>query len=277
VKVNKLITELPYIKDIFIHPNPGDGGTAIGAALELFHELTDETAVTYLQDVNLGMQYSDEDTGRILEQFGNHIEYEKSNGNISGYVASQLEKGKVIGWFQGREEWGPRALGRRSVLADPRKPETRDIINHRMKNREWFMPFAPSCLLEKGREYFLSFRETPFMTLAFDVVPGKEKDIGAAMHVDNTARVQSVSRDHNPLYYSVIEKFSEKTGVPVILNTSFNRHGLPIVHSPEDAVEHLLWGCVHELAIGSFVVRRNGVKESDNSYRNTVSRIARQT
>jgi carbamoyltransferase len=123
-----------------------------------------------------------------------------------------------------------------------------------MKNRDWFMPFAPSCLLDKGHLYFNNFCESPFMTLAFDVVEGKEKDISAAIHVDNTARVHSVRPD-NPLYYAVIKHFFEKTGVPVILNTSFNRHGLPIVHRPQEAIEHLLWGCVNELAIGSYIVR----------------------
>ena len=119
---------------------------------------------------------------------------------------------------------------------------------------DWFMPFAPSCLEDKGHLYFKNFTSTPFMTLAFDVVEGKESDISAAIHVDNTARVHSVRPD-NPLYYETISKFYEKTGVPVILNTSFNKHGLPIVHRPSEAIEHLIWGCVHELAIGGYIVR----------------------
>jgi carbamoyltransferase len=127
-----------------------------------------------------------------------------------------------------------------------------------MKNRDWFMPFAPSCLEDKGHSHFKNFCPTPFMTLAFDVVEGKEGDIASAIHVDNTARVHSVRPD-NSKYYETISHFYEKTGVPVILNTSFNKHGLPIVHRPKEAIEHLLWGCVHELAIGSYVVRkRNG-------------------
>jgi carbamoyltransferase len=124
-----------------------------------------------------------------------------------------------------------------------------------MKNRDWFMPFAPSCLEDKGQSHFKNFCPTPFMTLAFDVVDGKEGDIASAIHVDNTARVHSVRPD-NQKYYETIEHFYKKTGVPVILNTSFNKHGLPIVHRPKEAIEHLLWGCVHELAIGGFVVRK---------------------
>jgi len=254
VKVNKLIRELPFVQDVFVHPHASDGGTAIGAALELYHEKTGEPTILKMMDSNLGTEYSDEAILRDLEAFRDKVTWERMNGTLPEYVGEALAQGKVIGWFQGREEWGPRALGRRSVLADPRNPETRDIINSKMKNRDWFMPFAPSCLEDKGHLYFKNFCPTPFMTLAFDVVEGKEKDISAAIHVDKTARVHSVRKD-NPLYYRAIEKFFQKTGVPVILNTSFNRHGLPIVHRPKEAIEHLIWGCVHELAIGNFIVR----------------------
>ncbi len=254
VKVNKLILELPYIQEVFVHPHASDGGTAIGAALELYHQKTGLPASQKMIDASLGVEFSDEQILTELQSYAEQVEWQQLNGALPDYVADALVQGKVVGWFQGREEWGPRALGRRSVLADPRDPKTRDVINHKMKNREWFMPFAPSCLEDKGHLYFKNFCQTPFMTMAFDVVEGKEADISSAIHVDNTARVQSVRKD-NPLYYRVIEKFYEKTGVPVILNTSFNRHGLPIVHRPKEAIEHLLWGCVHELAIGGFIVR----------------------
>ena len=255
VKVNKLILELPFVDEIFIHPHASDGGTAIGAALELYHEKTGEPTIKKMIDSNLGREYTDKEIQADLEQFKDQIEWEQLDGQLPEYVATALTQGKVIGWFQGREEWGPRALGRRSVLADPRDPETRHKINSQMKNRDWFMPFAPSCLEDRGQSHFKNFRPTPFMTLAFDVVEGKEGDIASAIHVDNTARVHSVRPD-NPKYYETIEHFYKKTGVPVILNTSFNKHGLPIVHRPKEAIEHLLWGCVHELAIGGFVVRK---------------------
>jgi carbamoyltransferase len=254
VKVNQLIRGLPFVKDIFVHPHASDGGTAVGAALELYHEKTGEPTVYAMADSNLGDEYSDDDIEKALNTFGDQIEWEKHNGTLSDYVANALTDGKVIGWFQGREEWGPRALGRRSVLADPRDPKTREKINSSMKNRDWFMPFAPSCMEDKGDLFFKDFCKTSFMTMAFDVVEGKESDVSSAIHVDNTARVHSVTPD-NPLYYNVISKFYEKTGVPVILNTSFNKHGLPIVHRPKEAIEHLIWGCVHELAIGNFIVR----------------------
>lgn len=255
VKVNKLIRELPFVKEVFVHPHASDGGTAIGAALQLYHEKTGEPTIYKMMDSNLGTEYTDDQIEVDLNQFKEQVDWEKLDGQLPNYVATALTEGKVIGWFQGREEWGPRALGRRSVLADPRDPKTRDKINSQMKNRDWFMPFAPSCLEDKGHSHFKNFCPTPFMTLAFDVVEGKEGDIASAIHVDNTARVHSVTPE-NGKYYETISHFYEKTGVPVILNTSFNRHGLPIVHRPKEAIEHLLWGCVHELAIGSYIVRK---------------------
>jgi carbamoyltransferase len=257
VKLNKLLYERSYIDEIFVHPHASDGGTAVGAALELYYRKSGVSTFSKLIDSNLGVEFSDAEIEKDLELFKDKVEWRKLGGKLPGYVAEALVQGKVLGWFQGREEWGPRALGRRSVLADPRNPETRDVINHKMKNREWFMPFAPSCLEDKGDLYFKNFCQSPFMTLAFDVIDGKESDISAAIHVDKTARVHSVRRD-NPLYYQVIEHFYKKTGVPVILNTSFNKHGLPIVHRPKEAIEHLIWGCVHELAIGSYIVRLKG-------------------
>jgi carbamoyltransferase len=255
VKVNKLIRELPFVDEIFVHPHASDGGTAVGAALQLYHEKTGEPTVHKMMDADLGVEYSDDEIEQALQPFAGEVEWQRLADALPEYVASALVDGKVVGWFQGREEWGPRALGRRSVLADPRHPETRDKINSQMKNRDWFMPFAPSCLEDKGHSHFRNFCYTPFMTLAFDVVDGKEHDIASAIHVDNTARVHSVRAD-NSKYYEMILHFYKKTGVPVILNTSFNRHGLPIVHRPSEAVEHLLWGCVHELAIGAFIVRK---------------------
>jgi len=254
VKLNKLMLERPYIEDVFVHPHASDGGTAIGAALELEYRKTGRFTPKRMIDSNLGVSFCDAEIESALAGFSDRIEWQRLDGELPDYVANALANGKVIGWFQGREEWGPRALGRRSVLADPRRAETRELINKKMKNREWFMPFAPSCLEDKGPLYFKDFCPTPFMTMAFDVMEGKESEIQAAIHVDRTARVQSVRKD-NPLYYRVIEKFHQATGVPVVLNTSFNRHGLPIVHRPAEAIEHLLWGCVHELAIGSYIVR----------------------
>ncbi|HOX86300.1 MAG TPA: carbamoyltransferase C-terminal domain-containing protein [bacterium] len=257
VKLNKLIRENFDIDELFVHPHASDGGTAIGAALLVTNQKTGETAAGRLNDADLGESYSDADIAAALRT-ADDIVYEYLGDRLPEAVGDALTEGKVVGWFQGRAEWGPRALGRRSVLADPRRPETREMINSKMKNRDWFMPFAPSCLEEYGSSFFKDFCPSPFMTLAFDVYPDQARHIPAAIHVDRTARVHSVPKEHS-LYYRVIHRFYERTGVPVILNTSFNRHGLPIVETPSEAIEHLLWGCVHELAIGGYLVRkRNG-------------------
>lgn len=256
VKMNKKLRELPFVKGFFIHPHAGDGGLALGAALELYAQKFDVGAtLTKLKSTALGVEYSNPGIKETLDKFKNRITYKKLE-DITSYVGKALTEGKVIGWFQGRFEWGPRALGQRSVLADPRDKEIKERINNRMKRREWFMPFAPSVMVEHVEKWLVDGEESPFMTMAYDVIKGKEKEIVAAIHIDNTARPNTVDRKINPKYWKVISTFYKKTGIPIILNTSFNKHGLPIVASPEDAINHLLWGCVDELAIGDFLVKR---------------------
>ncbi|MCS7003139.1 MAG: hypothetical protein NZ518_09855, partial [Dehalococcoidia bacterium] len=178
--------------------------------------------------------------------------------DIPTTTAQLIAAGEVIGWFQGRMEYGPRALGARSVLADPRDPAMRDRINAKLKQRDWFMPFAPSVLAEYCEDVFVNYRPSPYMNLAFAVKPPYDEQVPAVMHVDRTARPQAVSAADNPLYHATIEAFRQRTGVPLVLNTSFNRHGLPIVCTPEDAVNHLRWGCIDALVIGPFLARRAG-------------------
>jgi carbamoyltransferase len=278
VKMNKKIRQLPVISEIFVYPHAGDGGVAVGAALEIFadeftplrhSELVSESKkipdqvrndnnkkdFKRLQAIALGVEFSSREILTVLKQYSGQISYRKQP-KLSQYVAKALAEGRVIGWFQGREEWGPRALGQRSVLADPRDEKMRKRINDLMKKRDWFMPFAPAVMEEYVRDWFMEGYMDPFMTMAFDVVKGKEKLIPAAIHVDNTARPQVVSKKVNPKYWQVINEFYKLTRVPVILNTSFNKHGLPIVHSPAEAIEHLLWGCVDELAIGDYLAKK---------------------
>jgi carbamoyltransferase len=256
VKMNKrILLELPFVEDVYIHPHAGDGGTCIGAALELYYQKTQDWKPQRMRTAALGVEYSPEEIEEALAQFSEEVEYERVE-DIARVTAEQIAQGKVIGWFQGRAEWGPRALGSRTVAADPRNPKTKERINDQMKRRDWFMPFAPSILADKAGEYFVGCKESPFMILAFDVAPGKVNDIRAAIHIDETARPQTVERNVAPLYYDMIHSFYELTGVPAILNTSFNRHGLPIVETPRDAIEHLTWECVDELAIGPFIARR---------------------
>lgn len=255
IKTNgRVLRELPFIENLYIHPHAGDGGTAVGAALELHYEKTGEWEPFRMRSAALGQEYSEEEIEQALAQFAEEVTYERVD-DIAGLTAAKIAEGKVIGWFQGRSEWGPRALGSRSVVADPRSKETKQRINDQMKRRDWFMPFAPSVLVDKADDYFVGCRESPLMLLGFEVADGKAGDIPAVIHVDETARPQTVDPQVNPLYYNMIHRFYELTGMPLVLNTSFNRHGLPIVETPQDAIEHLTWGCVDELAIGPFIVQ----------------------
>ena len=255
IKANGRILSSLSMDDVFIHPHAGDGGTAVGAALELHYEKTKQWTPTRMESAALGREYLGEEIEQALAEFAEEIVYERVE-NVSRVTAEKVAEGKVIGWFQGRPEWGPRALGSRSVVADPRNEATKERINDQMKRRDWFMPFAPSTLVEQAADYFVGCLSSPFMLLGFDVADGKAEHIPAVIHVDKTARPQTVSGEVNPLYYDMIHHFYELTGIPLVLNTSFNRHGLPIVETPQDAIEHLTWGCVDELAIGPFVARR---------------------
>lgn len=256
VKMNMRIREISGIDEIFIQPNAGDGGTALGAAYYTnaekygYKKMPDQ-----IKNVSWGSSFSQSEIKRALKKYNRKISFTKEK-NIAKTLAKKLVEGKVIGRFNGGFEWGPRALGYRSVLIDPRRMDIKEILNNTLKNREWFMPFAPSILTEYGKDYFDKFVESPFMTIAFNTKKNKVKDIKAAIHIDNTARPNSVSKKDNPSYYNVINEFFKLTGIPVVLNTSFNKHGLPIVNSPEDAIDHLLWNCIDELAIGDYLVSR---------------------
>ena len=241
----------------FVHPAAGDVGTAVGAALELYRRLTGEPACSPLKSMALGPEYNESEIIGDLTKLAAYVDWEKPS-NIAQAVAREIVNKKVVGLFHGRSEWGPRALGQRSVLADPRDSEMRDRINSVLKNREWFMPFAPSILEEDGPRYLEGYYYAPFMTDAFKVTNEGKKDLPSAIHLDGTARPQIVRREVLPHYHGIISAFKELTGVGGVLNTSFNRHGLPIVNCPKDAINHLLWGCVDVLAIDRFLVKRKG-------------------
>lgn len=255
VKANKKIYELKGIEDVYVHPCAGDGGTAFGAALVKSTEVKFAKQAKLITG-GLGSEFTDKEILREINKYKGKILFNKYR-NIASYTAGRIIDGKVVGWFQGRSEWGPRALGFRSVVADPRDIQVKERINHVLKNREWFMPFAPSVLEERAGDFFKNCKSSPFMTIVFDIVKGREKLIPAAIHIDNTARPNTVSKTNNKLYYDLLKAFYKKTGLPVVLNTSFNRHGLPIVNSPKDAIDHLLMEAVDELIIGSYSVLRN--------------------
>ncbi len=253
IKVNMRLREaLPECR-FYIPPNPGDGGSAVGSALEVLFNEGRHTGKK-LEHPYLGPEYSNEEIEALLKKT-KKIKYKKSS-DIAEDVAKLIEKKKVVGWFQGRAEWGPRALGNRSVLSHPGDVKLKDKINLHLKRREWFMPFAPSIKLEAIDEYFVNPCESPFMIMGFQVREERRKEIAAVVHVDDTVRPHTVKKGINPKYYSLLSEFEKLSGVPAVLNTSFNRHGLPLINSPDDAIQHLLWGCVEVLSVGDFIVTK---------------------
>jgi carbamoyltransferase len=170
-------------------------------------------------------------------------------------TATIVTEGKILGWYQGRAEWGPRALGNRSIVADPRRPEMKEILNQRIKHREIFRPFAPSVLAEKTGEWFTKSYPSPFMNLAYSVHPDKRDKIPAPTHVDGTGRLQTVTREANPRYHALISEFERQTGVPVVLNTSFNDNE-PIVCRPEEALDCFLRTQMDALVLGDVLITR---------------------
>lgn len=255
VKANMRLLQNRIVDDIFVYPNPADGGTAVGAALVVFLQKGVKIKKVEMIHSAYGRQYRDSEILKELKKTKG-ISYIKFGKNLPTKVSKLLIQGKVIGWFEGKGEWGPRALGQRSVVADPRYIDIKDRINEILKGREWFMPFAPSMLAERAPDYLKTLRKAPFMIIADDTVPKKRGEIKAAIHIDHTARPQLVTKEASPLYYSLIKEFEKLTGVGAILNTSFNKHGLPIVYSPKDAIEHLKWGTIDLLMIGPYLVER---------------------
>lgn len=255
MKANMRLLQNKIIDDLFVYPNPGDSGTALGAAVAGFLINKGSFPQKETLRTDLGRSYKDSEIRKVLDQT-NEISYEKLDKDLPKFVAIKLAEQKVLGWFQGRDEWGPRALGQRSVLADPRKVATKNRINRILKGREWFMPFAPSILEERAGDYLVNLRKAPFMIVGDYATRLARKDLKAIVHVDGTMRPHIVNRKVEPLYWQVIKEFEKLTGVGAILNTSFNKHGLPIVYSPRDAVEHLLWGAIDELIIGKFYVTK---------------------
>src|SRR6202030_949266 len=180
---------------------------------------------------------------------------ELAEEELTRRAAQMIADGKILGWFQGRAEWGPRALGNRSIVADPRRGDMKDILNRRIKRRETFRPFAPSILAEETGEWFEKSHPSPFMTLAYAVRPEKRAQIPAPTHVDGTGRLQTVTREANPRYWALIKEFERQTGVPVVLHTSFNDNE-PIVCRPEEAIDCFLRTQMDALVLGNMLIIR---------------------
>ena len=228
----RVIRETP-IKRLFVQPAAGDAGGAVGVAHYIYNTLEKKPRGKAWTHSYLGPEYKDAEITEYLQSVG--ASYETlSDAELVQKTARLMSEGSVVGWFQGRMEFGPRALGGRSILADPRDPKMRDTLNMKIKFREGFRPFAPSVLAEKSSEWFEMDCDSPFMLLVAPVREGK-RVIPAVTHVDHSARVQTVTREDSPLYFALIEEFGRLTGVPIVINTSFNVRGEPIVCTPHDA------------------------------------------
>jgi carbamoyltransferase len=257
---DRVIKETGF-KNIFIQPAADDSGTSMGAALYYYHSVLGNPRKYIMTNAYLGPQYSDIEIEKVLKE--KNINYKKSD-NIPEETAKFLFDGNVVAWFQGKMEWGPRALGSRSILADPRNNSVKEDLNVKVKRREIFRPFAPSVLEEKAKEYFNLNTEAPYMLLVCDVYQDKRLKVPAIVHVDGSARPQTVSKKESPLYYEMIEKFEKLSVIPMVLNTSFNIQE-PIVCNPEQALETFLKSKMDYLVIGNFIVSRdeNGKLQSE--------------
>lgn len=239
---------------VFIQPAAGDAGAALGSALWLAARRGDLSQRETMRHVYWGPEFTEAECRRALEDAG--LSWETLTEDLlCERVATELAHGRLVFWFQGRMEWGPRALGNRSLLADPRREDMRELINSKVKLRQPFRPFAPSVLEERAAEYFDLSEASPFMLLTCHVLPSAKGVIPAVIHVDGTCRVQTVDRDANPRYRKLLEAFARNTGVPVLLNTSFNVNE-PIVRSPEEAVRCFLRTDVDWLVLGNLLVQR---------------------
>jgi carbamoyltransferase len=249
--MNSKIIALDCFDNIFIQPAANDAGTALGAAAEIYFRET-EKSCDPIRHAYAGPEYSNEEIEKILKE--SKLHYRKINSLAE--VAQKIYDGKIVGWFSGQMEFGPRALGGRSILANPSLPEMKDKINKEVKHRESWRPFAPSILKEYAKEYFENYHSSPFMLLTFKTRLEKEKDIQAAIHVDETARVQEVSKETNPRYYELISEFHKISGIPVLLNTSFNDQGEPICLSPKDALRTFFSTGLDVLVLENFILEK---------------------
>ncbi len=247
----RLRDEGPF-RQIWVQPAAGDAGTALGAALWVDLEMRGGARRYVMDHAFLGPEYQDEEIEAFLKW--SKLPYRKLE-NVARETAQMLAHDKIVGWFQGRMEFGPRALGGRSILASPIHADMQARLND-IKDREDFRPVAPVVLEEEAAHWFVNAGAAPFMLFVFDVNPAKADQIPAVRHVDGTARVQTVNRNQNPVYYDLLSEFKQITGVPVLVNTSFNTRGEPIVCSPRDAVECFWTSPLDALVIGSFLLEK---------------------
>jgi carbamoyltransferase len=257
--MNGAIARSGLFEEIFVQPASGDEGCSLGAALVACRkaESIPEDGFPAWEHAYLGPEFTEEQMASELSSFGESLSFRREE-EITRKAAQELASGKVLGWFQGRMEFGPRALGNRSILADPREPRMKDLINEKVKRREPFRPFAPAVLEERASDYFdMGMLDcSPFMLFTFPVREAVKSRIPAVTHVDGTARVQTVSRKVNPLFWDLIEATGRRTGIPMVLNTSFNVRNEPIVCTPADAIRCFLSTEIDALVMGPFYIEK---------------------
>ncbi|MBI2055049.1 MAG: hypothetical protein HYT39_03045 [Candidatus Sungbacteria bacterium] len=258
IDANKNFLDKAGFKKIFIQPGCSDTGVALGCALYGWHMILDRPRFWKMQNAALGRGYSEKEITEAISKVKDRVNAQKSP-NVSAEAAKLMAEKKIIGWFQGGAEYGPRALGNRSILCDPRPEDAKDILNNRVKHREPWRPFAAAVLREKMSEWFELLEESPFMLLAALVVPEKRRLVPSIVHVDGTCRIQSVTKEANGRYYELINEFAKITGVPLILNTSFNLAGDPIIETPEDALGCFLATEMDYLVIENFIISKKPV------------------
>jgi carbamoyltransferase len=256
----RIIKETPF-EDVFIQPAAGDSGGALGAALYAYHVLLGKPREFVMEHAYWGQEYSEAEMKSAIDTSGFAYERIDDDEKLLDQVVDRLTHSKVVSWFRGRFEWGPRALGHRSILADPRSIEMKEVVNLKIKFREPFRPFAPVVLEERAHEYFEmptpeKYYPARYMLLVAPIPEAKRDDIQAVCHVGGTGRLQTVRREWNPAYYRVVEKFGEATGVPVLLNTSYNLRGEPIVTTPQNALNTFAKSDIDALVMGQFLVKK---------------------
>ena len=260
----KVLLKTPF-KRVYVQSAAGDAGGAIGAALSVWHQVGGAGAAKpgpVHDHAYWGPEFSDEQMAQVLQAYANQIEsaacttrHFADEAELASAVAQHVADGEVVGWFQGRMEWGPRALGNRSIVGDPRRADMKDILNLKIKRRESFRPFAPSVLQEFVPEWFEQSDDVPFMMQVYQIRPEKRAQIPAVTHVDGSGRLQTVYRHTNPRYHALISAFNELTGVPMVLNTSFNENE-PIVCTPEEALDCFLRTRMDMLVMGGWMLMR---------------------
>lgn len=250
----RIMAETPF-KEVFVQPASGDSGGALGAAAYIHSAILDNRRSCLMEDAYLGPDFSADNIRRVL--FNRGISFKKmQEPELCRYIAGRISQDKIVGWFQGRMEFGPRALGSRSILADPRNPRMKELLNSKVKHRESFRPYAPAVLEEKADEFFKAGQFSPFMLLSAEVRADKRPLIPAVTHIDGSARVQVVNRNINPRFWLLIKEFEGITGIPLVINTSFNLRDEPIVCSPEDAINSFKISGMDCLVLGDFVIER---------------------